>query len=320
MPTRFYCPHCITPCLVADQHVGRPVRCYRCGKAFTAQPTGIGDAALPKSTPADEPHRGPPRLEIGSATSPGRQRPRNEDSFLVSHQAWYANEQRHEIALVLVIDGMGGHEAGDQASAMAVRTIGSTLAPLLTGALTGQFKDLGAPALGESLTFAIQEASHAIYRKAHADRACKGMGATAAVALLWDSDALIAHVGDCRVYRQHAGRLTQVTKDQTVVARMVELGKLTPEEAADHPARNEVSQALGTSFDVKLAPIRLRLEYGDWLVMACDGLHTHVDDPTLQQEITRSAQSAAHLSRQLVELADQRGGSDNCSVVAVRCT
>jgi protein phosphatase len=215
---------------------------------------------------------------------------------------------------------MGGHEAGDQASAMAVRTIGSALAPLLTGALTGQFKDLGAPALGESLTFAVQEASHAIYRKAHADRACKGMGATAAVALLWDNEALIAHVGDCRVYHQHAGRLTQVTKDQTVVARMVELGKLTPQEAADHPARNEVSQALGVSFDVVLATIRLRLEYGDWLLVACDGLHAHVDNATLQQEINRSAQSAAHLARQLVELADHRGGSDNCTVVAVRCT
>jgi hypothetical protein len=87
MPTRLYCPHCITPCLVADQHLGRPVRCCRCNKAFTAQTTSMTGAALPRSTPADEPHPGPPRLEIGSATSPGRQRKRNEDSFLVSHQA-----------------------------------------------------------------------------------------------------------------------------------------------------------------------------------------------------------------------------------------
>jgi PPM family protein phosphatase len=99
---------------------------------------------------------------------------------------------------------------------------------------------------------------------------------------------------------------------------MIELGTLSPEEAEDHPARNEVTQALGKTFDIKPATNRLVLERGDWLIVACDGLHAHVDAGLLQQEITRAAAApACYLAQRLVDLADEIGGSDNCTVVVM---
>jgi protein phosphatase len=259
------------------------------------------------------------RLDIGSASSRGRVRERNEDSLFVQQLTWIAQDQSHEIALIVVADGMGGHPAGDQASRLVIRTMGSVLAPLLTGALNGQFKDAAAPTLAETIDYAIQEANRAVYRKGKADPACKGMGATAAVVLAWDGQALIGHVGDCRVYHQSGNRLTQVTRDQTLVARMVELGQLTPEEAATHPARNEVTQAIGARAEVEPSQHRLQLTRGDWLIIACDGLYTHVDDRALQDAVSRSAHSATRLASYLIDLANRGGGTDNCTVVTAYC-
>jgi protein phosphatase len=199
-----------------------------------------------------------------------------------------------------------------------VRSLGRNLAPLLAGALSGQFKDPGASVLTETIDYAIREANREIYRKGQSDPACKGMGATAAVVLIWNGQVLLGHIGDCRVYHQHGGRLHQVTRDQTLVARMVELGQLSAQEALNHPARNEVAQALGKRFDIEPAAHKLQLTRGDWLVIACDGLHTQVADVTLQTTIQQTA-TASSMAQRLVDLADASGGSDNCTVLAVHC-
>jgi protein phosphatase len=260
----------------------------------------------------------PAALDLGGATSAGRVRERNEDCFLLKHQTWTSGEQRHDLTLAVVADGMGGYEGGDQASGMAVRSLSKTLTPFFDGELSGQLKGSVLTSIAEAVEYALQEANRDVYRRAQRDPKCKGMGATLALVLIWDREVLIIHVGDCRVYHQRAGRLTQVTRDQTLVARMIELGTLSPEEAENHPARNEVTQALGKSFDIKPATHRLTLERGDWLIVACDGLHTHVDAGTLQQEVTRAAAApACYLAQRLVDLANERGGSDNCTVVAL---
>ena len=100
---------------------------------------------------------------------------------------------------------------------------------------------------------------------------------------------------------------------------MVELGKLSPKEALTHPARGEVSQAVGGHYDLQPASHRVKLSPGDWLLLACDGLHAHVDNRGLQEEVARSAPSASYLARRLVELVNQKGGSDNCTVLAAYC-
>jgi protein phosphatase len=290
---------------VAREHAGGAVRCPHCQAVFTVR--------APQQAPT-----GPPRLEIGSATSPGRQRDRNEDSFLVQHLAWSNLDARHDVALLLVADGMGGAASGDRASGLVVRTLGAALAPLLASALSGQARGPAA-VQPDTLENALREANTVVYREARADPACKGMGATAVVALVWDTQVLIGNVGDARVYHQRAGKLTQVTRDQTLVARMVELGHLTPAQALVHPSRNEVTQAVGLHAAVEPARARLQLVAGDWLVLACDGLHAHVDATAMQELIARGPQSAAALALELVEAADRGGGSDNTTVIAVRC-
>jgi serine/threonine protein phosphatase PrpC len=282
----------------------------------------------------------PDRFSTGGATSRGLVRPRNEDCFLVQHFTWSSGDDCHDVALLIVADGMGGHQAGDKASSLAVRTMASTLAPALAGMLHGPNREAGATVLGRHLDQALQEAHSAVLRRGESDPTCKGMGATVVVAIVWDDLALIRHVGDCRAYHLHGGHLLQITRDQTLVNRMVDLGKLTPEEAATHPDRNQVLQALGQTpirgraptqptgkvADVdfaesfrKLEPSehRLRFQPGDRLVLTCDGLGAHVAPEALEEAVAEWRGSAESLARHLVDLANAGGGTDNCTVVVV---
>ena len=259
------------------------------------------------------------RLDIGAATSPGRVRPHNEDSFLVQQFSWCNLDQRHDLALIVVADGVGGYQTGDQASNLTIRTIGGALNPLLAGILTGQSGTVTAAQLAEQIDSAIRGANRTIFQRAQGNPACKGMAATAAVLAILDGQVVIGHVGDCRVYHFRAGQLTQVTRDQTLVARMVELGQLSPRDALNHPSRNEVTQAVGRHPDLTPVSYQLALANGDWLVIACDGLHAHVEAPQLAQVLRQAGPTAALTANYLVGLANQGGGSDNITVVAVRC-
>jgi protein phosphatase len=258
------------------------------------------------------------RLDLGGATSMGRVRDRNEDSFLLWQQSWSNLDARHDAALVVVADGMGGHHAGDRASYLTLQHVGAALRPVLSNFGPGQPE--AKPNAGrEALEAALKTANTVVYQVAQKEAPGKGMGATAAVVLVNDGQVEIGHVGDCRVYLFHDGSLSQVTRDQTLVARMVELGQLTEQEAKNHPKANEVSQAVGKSADLQPAYYKLRLAPGDWLVVACDGLHAHVDAALLAETLHAAPFAAALVAHHLVELANFRGGSDNCTVVAVRC-
>jgi protein phosphatase len=337
------------------QHLGTPVRCGQCGKVFksaianspsksseTAPPTagfwhglkGLVRSLKPAQAvirPADDdvalefdaisrpaPGLQPPedlRLEIGSATSLGKVRQRNEDSFLVQH--WTSSQfgRRTEAALIVVADGMGGEKSGDKASALTFREIATVLGPLL-------LRDLGpqSPTSAEwqaAIDAALREANEAVYREAQAAPDCKGMGATAVVAVVHGEDVQISLVGDCRAYHFSGGRLSQITSDQTLVARMVELGQLSLEEARTHPQRNEVTQAIGRHVDLQPARYQIRLQAGEWLLLACDGLEANLDRAALTAAVA-AAPDAEGLARHLIDLANDSGGSDNCTVVAVR--
>lgn len=257
-------------------------------------------------------------LDIGSATTRGRVRDRNEDSLLVQHCTWSNVDRRHDVALVAIADGMGGHQAGERASGMVVRVLGGTLTPLLATALSGQKPSPASEDLAEALDRGMNEANRIVRQAAQDDAACKGMGSTAVALIVWDGRVIISLVGDCRVYHWRAGKLVQITRDQTLVARMVELGQLSPLEAAKHPRRNEVSQAVGKYALIEPARSDLSLEAGDWLVACCDGLYAHVNDRGIQDAIAKSGQSATILANRLIELANLGGGSDNCTVIAVR--
>jgi protein phosphatase len=302
---------------VAERHLGKPVKCYKCGQTFTVHPTGLVNK--PPSTEPIPQTAGALRLDIAGVTSIGRERSRNEDSFLVQHLTWSDLNQNHQLALVIVADGMGGHAGGDQAARLALRTIGTILAPLLTSALSTEQREVTRAGLAKSIDSAIKDANRIIHQTTAKDRRYKGMGATAAVAVIWNGRVVVGHIGDCRLYHHHAAHLKQVTRDQTLVNRMVELGQLTPEEAAGHPDSNKVLQAIGTRTAIEPAHYKLKLIPGDWLLVTCDGLHGQVDDRTIQATVSKAPPSAALLAGRLVDLADQSGGADNCTVVAARC-
>ena len=166
--------------------------------------------------------------------------------------------------------------------------------------LTGRGPRSRAPLTPKTVTDAIeavlQESNREIHGKAKQEARQKGMGATAAVVVVCDGEARIGHVGDARVYHQRGDRLTQVTKDQTLAARMVELGRLSPKEALVHPARNDVYQAIGHHPNLKPVHYEMKLAAGDWLIVTSDGLHAHVDAEELQKLVAKAEPSAAMLA------------------------
>ncbi len=270
--------------------------------------------------PAPAPPVGSPGeglLGLGSATTPGVVRTCNEDSFLVLHGSWANLNTRHEMAIVVVADGMGGHQAGDRASGLVIGSMGKALAPQLAEASAGS-SAAKADALADAIDRAFAEAHKAVLTAANADAGCTGMGATGVALVVQDDAAHIGLVGDCRVYHQRGNHLVQITRDQTLVARMVELGQLTPEEAVHHPRSNEVTQAIGLRASVQPARYKVMLQPGDWLIAACDGLYAHVENAMLQEVIGQWTGSADGLAHHLVEMTNKLGGSDNCTVVALR--
>jgi PPM family protein phosphatase len=337
---RVNCQHCGMACHVPDEHLGKSVRCYQCKQIFTATmpPESADEDLFPDFDlpPNREPATRPCRLEIGSFSSRGRIRERNEDSCLVQQVVWMSHGACHEAALLVVADGMGGYSGGDQAGRLTIQVIGPCLAPLLMADLHAK-AEAGSPSSAcaapvcreESSTSgrtgaagaieqAIKAANRAVHQQANANPGCRGMGATAAVVLVRDTEAFIGHVGDCRVYHHRDGRLTQVTRDQTLVERLIDLGQLAREKARDHPVRNEVTQAIGKRPDVEPARSKVDLAPGDWLLIACDGLTADMEVEDVESMINNGG-PAREVARKLVELAEERGGSDNCTVIAACC-
>lgn len=345
MLVRVCCPHCRSTCQVDERHLGATVKCGKCARPFTAaagQPTKPSASAASDELPLEldgpeagatepEQHSPPSRfgdastvplglgcLDVGVATSPGSIRARNEDSYFVQQLRWSNLDQRREAVIVVVADGLGGHEAGDRASGLTIRTVGASLVPLFAEALSDPKADLSAPRLNEAILSALRDANRAVHLEARKQPEWRGMGATVASVLVVDGQVVIGHVGDCRVYHASAERLRQVTCDQTLVARMVELGQLSQEEAAAHPSRNEVTHAVGRHPELCPALYEVKLATGDWLLAASDGLHAHVHRRELEAALNLPPASALALAHHLVCLADQGGGSDNCTVAAIR--
>jgi hypothetical protein len=145
--------------------------------------------SLPISVPAGANWAAPPatgvcRLDAGAATSVGMVRKRNEDSFLIQQLTWANLDQRHELAVAVVADGLGGREAGDRASHMTVQALGAALAPILAGALSGQTRDNSAATLAPVIENALKLANQQVFRRSQTDASCRGMGSTVSAVLI----------------------------------------------------------------------------------------------------------------------------------------
>jgi protein phosphatase len=286
---------------LSEELLDKVVRCAGCQQTFSVRSASQTVA----------------HLRVGSATSIGLVRQRNEDSLLVQHLVWATRAGRHELALLVVADGMGGHQAGDRASALAVGTVARALAGRFAELLAGEVALPTSDSLLEAVDFALWEAHRTISRVAAEEPGSVGMGATAVIALILDGVAAISHVGDCRAYHANNGTIRQLTQDQTVAQRLVGLGQLTQDEARRHPSATQVTQALGRQYDLEPSRQSLSLRTGDLLLLACDGLHAHLDEKDLH-EILYMPEEPDRLAKRLIDRTNNAGGNDNCTVIVVR--
>ena len=243
-------------------------------------------------------------VQAAVASDVGRVRLSNEDSLAFVCPDDPGLRQRLGV-LAIVADGMGGHRGGEVASALAVETI---------------CRDYFATPPGDdclqALELAMLAANKAICRAGEADCALEGMGTTATVLVVVADEVLLAHVDDSRLYRCSNGQCAQLTEDHTLVEQMLRDGMISAEDARRHPMRNMLMRSLGTPTGLRVATRRCPpASVGDVFVLCSDGLHESFE-PTEIAAIVASMEPAA-ASRRLVELACERDGSDNVSVVVV---
>lgn len=222
------------------------------------------------------------------------------------------NEDRHGqdagLGLYLVADGMGGHTAGQVASALAIDTV---LEAVRAGTV-------GDGSLTERLRRAVALANERIYATGEARAELSGMGTTLVALLGEGSRAAVAHVGDSRAYRVRGGRIRQLTDDHSLVGELQRRGEISADAAREHPHRHVLTRALGVRPEAEPDLGELALEPGDVFVLCTDGLIHHVRD----EEIAKAVEGAEDLeeaARRLVGLANARGGEDNITVLLVRC-
>lgn len=250
-----------------------------------------GHAAVPVATREDAHTQtgSTAHLSWGARTDVGLVREHNEDSFLV------------RAPVFAVCDGMGGHAAGEVASAIAVETI-AELAPL-----TADDALLGA---------SVERANEAIIEAAANGRGRLGMGCTSSCALIEGNRLAIAHVGDSRVYLLHRGTLVRLTHDHSYVEELVEAGEITADEARVHPSRSVITRALGNDPDMYADHFGLDITAGDRVILCSDGLSSMIEDSEIEGIAVSSATPQAAADN-LVAAALTAGGHDNVSVVVV---
>jgi serine/threonine protein phosphatase PrpC len=250
---------------------------------------------------------------VFARTDTGIQRAGNEDAFLVAdlttgNLGLGAKMSTHRIgergSLMVVSDGMGGAAAGEIASSMAVKIIREALTKPRSEDICAQ------------LRHATETANERIWEYAKENRKLTGMGATLTAVLIHETSAYIAQVGDSRAYLIRGDQGKQLTKDQSLVQMLLDSGAIKPEEASS-VAQNVIMQALGTSPTVDVAITSVELCRDDLLLVCTDGLSNKVA-PEEMRDALRHSESLNAACRRLVELANERGGEDNITVIAAR--
>lgn len=266
------------------------------------------------------------RLDFAAWTTTGMVRTGNEDALAFLHTVETRQDDLYESAIVLLCDGMGGYEAGEIAAAMTISELRKYLLEQpMFAALAGKTpeeQDFNLDNCKKTLVSALKYANKQVHTASRTPgKGKRGMGCTAEAVFIDNRRVVVGHVGDSRTYHLHQGRLIQLTRDQTLVNRLVELGQLTEEEAEDHPRKNELQQAIGGQPDVNPGVYSGELKRGDWVIVCSDGLTNHVPTKDLEKMLTReTAGSAEEAARRLLNLVNLRGATDNATIVVVRAS
>jgi protein phosphatase len=239
-------------------------------------------------------------LAVAARTDMGRVRENNEDKF-----DFFQPDELPVLAVkgsfFAVADGMGGHESGQVASELGLKTV-----------LSQYYADPDED-VEKSLAAALVAANSYVYETAQVIPGRNGMGTTCTTAVFREDELFVGHVGDSRAYLIRNGNMEQVTEDHSWVAEQVKRGAFTEQEAASSPFRNVITRSLGAAPEVE--PDVYRREVGDVLLLCSDGLTGYVDDPTILEIANSFGPSLAALK--LVQKANENGGGDNVTVVIV---
>jgi protein phosphatase len=238
-------------------------------------------------------------MKVSVKSDIGLVRGSNQDSY-----SYRVFETVVPVHLCAVADGIGGYRAGEVASRLALEALAEGVEKALGG---------GDP-LDTILAQSMAAANSRIIRQSLSDPNCAGMGTTVTAALMSEGVLHLGHVGDSRAYLLRSGRLTQVTRDHSLVAELVRNGDLSEDEAQFHPQRNVLTQAFGSDLRVKADVTSMPLEDGDLLLLCTDGLSGAVPASEIERVMSQS-ESLDQACEKLVAMANELGGHDNVTVL-----
>lgn len=256
--------------------------------------------------------KGVAAIEMVGMTDTGRMRPENEDAIGTYPQ----------IGLAVLADGMGGHQAGEVASRMAIdmvtRHFAETFLKETERKRKGDLSVLDVAMEVNAVYDAVQLANNAIHEMARARPECAGMGSTLVIAIFYEDKICVGHVGDSRLYRFRAGELSQITEDHSVIQELVSRGLLTMEEAKVTVGKNLVTRALGVEATVEPDVAEHPAAEADVYLMCSDGLNDMLSDDDIQNILREHSDDLSRAVDHLVAQANERGGADNISVILTR--
>ena len=242
--------------------------------------------------------------KIGMLTDVGQVRTVDEDSILAADLSFGVNSESSKFLLLAVADGMGGHAKGEEASKIALNAIAKAVIPDL----------LNNTSFTKILEKGIQNANQDILDYTAENPEASGMGTTSVCAVVKDNQIHLANVGDSRAYRVSDDEICRVTKDHSYVQALIDEGEITEEQAREHPRKNEITRAVGIMPSVEVDTMKLTLDSDESLLLCCDGVIAHLSDDDIHK-IIRDSPDPQTACQEIVDMANERGGSDNISLI-----
>jgi serine/threonine protein phosphatase PrpC len=233
-------------------------------------------------------------MNISAGTDVGAVRKNNQDSFLVDKNNKYC----------IVADGMGGHNAGEVASSMAAQEAGKFLSDNIPKSLHSAV---------DMVYDAIRCANNKVFKAARLNFDYSGMGTTMVMAYFYDERIILANVGDSRAYLVRNKSIRQITKDHSMVERLVDEGTITREQAKNHPQKNMITRAIGTDREVQADMYMMSVVENDILLLCSDGLSNEIDEEDICRMLSDGADADA-----LIKTAKENGGRDNITAIIIR--
>ncbi|HPZ07712.1 MAG TPA: Stp1/IreP family PP2C-type Ser/Thr phosphatase [Candidatus Eremiobacteraeota bacterium] len=248
------------------------------------------------------------RIRGSMRTDVGKVREINQDSMLTMQLTMNECSEFLQPRLFIVADGMGGMSDGEVASSLAIRHVTARITENLLK------RNCDFPVDIKVLSGALEYANEIIYNYAREDPSREGMGSTITAGLLIGNRLLIGHVGDTRAYLINTKEIRQITEDHSLVNRLLKMGQLTPEQAQNYPHKNLIYRSLGPNHPIEIATYEECLNPGDIILICCDGLWDYFSNEEFHQIITSST-DFDKITAKLVNLANERGGKDNITLI-----